>query len=442
MRRPISQLFFQQYKTQIRVWIAVGVLVVIGQVLFYVWRSQHHEALPELSFETKPTDIPLLTDFNPNDLDQKGWERLGFSLRQAQTIIKYKNVVGGTFVSKAQLAKCYAISPEKFETLAPYILLPETATTPIYSRKMPNQQGYRLKIHRSFNPNDYSEADWVKLGLSPKQAQSIIKYQHYLGGRFLSKAQLKACYTLSSEHYAQLEPYLLLPEQAPEEPRHQASSPQKSKIQYANFDPNALDQEGWQKLGFSEKQAAVIIKYKETKLKGRFKNLEEIKNCFVISEEKFLELQPYIQLSESEQTAQQKAPEPERPRLDFSKIDLNDISAEQLQIFGFSPKIAQRYVAFRSGLGGFVHKNQVLEIYGVEEGLARQLLEVAPLETAKIKKYRLTTAPEAWLKRHPYFKRYADRIIFYRITYTDEAKILKMLNPKPEDWAKMKLYLE
>ncbi len=36
---------------------------------------------------------------------------------------------------------------------------------------------------------------------------------------------------------------------------------QKPKIQYFEIDPNTLDVIGWQKLGFSEKQALVIVNY-------------------------------------------------------------------------------------------------------------------------------------------------------------------------------------
>src|SRR5690606_32844172 len=72
---------------------------------------------------------------------------------------------------------------------------------------------------------------------------------------------------------------------------------EKPKIQYANFDPNTTDFEGWKKLGFSEKQAMVIINYRDKNLRGSFKTLEEIEKCFVISPEKFSEMKPFIILN-------------------------------------------------------------------------------------------------------------------------------------------------
>ena len=59
--------------------------------------------------------------------------------------------------------------------------------------------------------------------------------------------------------------------------------------------------EGWKNLGFSEKQAQVILNYKERNLRGSFKNLEDIQKCFVISADKFLELKPWIKIKEQEQ---------------------------------------------------------------------------------------------------------------------------------------------
>jgi DNA uptake protein ComE-like DNA-binding protein len=46
-----------------------------------------------------------------------------------------------------------------------------------------------------------------------------------------------------------------------------------------------LNAEEWQQLGFSEKQANVIVNYRDKNLKGSFRSLEDIQNCFVISEE-------------------------------------------------------------------------------------------------------------------------------------------------------------
>ena len=62
----------------------------------------------------------------------------------------------------------------------------------------------------------------------------------------------------------------------------------KTDIQHSKlfkFDPNVLDQNGWEKLGFSEKQASSIIKYRSNY--GPFKKPEDVQKIYVISDKKY-----------------------------------------------------------------------------------------------------------------------------------------------------------
>ena len=212
------------------------------------------------------------------------------------------------------------------------------------------------------------------------------------------------------------------------------------------FDPNLLDLQGWIGLGFSEKQANVIMNYRNRILKGSFRSKDDIKNCFVISEQKFAELEPFINLNpenigkrNSSAASQGKI---SGPATDFTKVDLNEITAEQLVEFGFDERAARNYVSFRKKLGGFAVKNQVFESYDIDRELAQKLIDISPLNLSKVERYTLIEAPESWLKTHPYFRYSADKIIYYRLSNSDEKKIWKLVNAKPEYQAKMKLYLK
>jgi DNA uptake protein ComE-like DNA-binding protein len=211
------------------------------------------------------------------------------------------------------------------------------------------------------------------------------------------------------------------------------------------------DLEGWKKLGFSEKQAQVIVNYRDRNLKGSFKNLEDIQKCFVISAEKFEEIKPYIILNQetikltspNDQKKSGNLPEKsEESKTDFAKIDLNEITFKQLIEYGFDEKSASGFIGFRNKLGGFVNKEQILDIYNIDKIQAQRLIYVAPLTTDKVQKYSLMDAPESWLKNHPYFKYYADKIIYYRISFDNEKKFFKTMKIKPEAEEKMKLYLK
>lgn len=440
--------------------------LLAGIFYFDYGKKNKSEVDPTEKIEFANLEITDLQEFDPNNLDENGWKKLGFSEKQVATILKYKNIVGGEFTSKAQLKKCYSISEEKFNELEPYILLPENTKNSYESGKYrsfhnSNPRSFEkkeLKIPGKFNPDHCSTTDFVKMGFTEKQAHSILKYKQYLGGSFLSKEKFKDCFIISEENFRKMEPYLLLPEKTPEnyiaKTHYKSNSTDKEKFSYEKFDPNITDLEGWQKLGFSEKQAQVIVNYRDRNLKGSFKNLDEIARCFVISEEKFEELKPYIVLNPDnlKKNALQKtgnasfvsnsksenAPE---AKTDFAKTDLNQITFKQLLEFGFDEKSAGMILNYRKKLGGFVTRQQIVDTYDIDKELAQKLVAVARLDHSKVPKYTLVSAPEEWLKTHPYFKYSADKIIYYRISYPDDKKIWKFLKTKPEYEARMRLYL-
>ena len=431
-----ARLPFQMKRNQFIGLGILGLIILLVHLGIYYLKNQKEEkpVLVEIVDKTEQQNV-VLSEFNPNDLSAEEWQELGFSERQVKTILKYKDIVGGKFISKEQLAKCYAISPEKFAELEPFILLPKVKNE--FQKNTFRKR--ELNISGKFNPDFYTEKDWVKLGYSEKQAVAIIKYKNYLGGSFRSKEKFKECFIISDEDYLRLAPYLLLPEK--EEKKESLVS---NKIKYNYFDPNVLDLEGWKNLGFSEKQAQVILNYKERNLRGSFKNLEDIQKCFVISADKFLELKPWIKIKEQEQKSitEELSKPKEIHKTDFSKIDVNQITFKQLVEFGFDEKSAASFLGFRRKLGGFVDKKQILETYNISQDLAKKLIEITNLDAFKIQKHSLKDAPEDFLKNHLYFRRYGDKIIFFRITYPEEKEIFKKIKATPEEVAKMKLYLK
>ena len=442
------KLPYQIRKKQFYALTIFGGAILISHLAFNHFKANTESNFPKIEFSSTKDHEIILSEFDPNSLDEKQWIQLGFSEKQVKTILKYKNIVGGIFLSKEQLKKCYAISEEKFIELEPYILLPETSSkTEFYTKKYQNFEKKELKISGKFNPDFYSESDWQKMGFSEKQSAAIVKYKNYLGGSFISKEKFKECFIINDENYKKLHPYLILPEKTPENQleKNRNIAFEKPKIKYFEFNPNELNAEGWQKLGFSEKQAQVIVNYRDRNLKGSFKSLEDIEKCFVINAEKFNEMKPFIRLPTSE-IAEQKSntlnPKSSNIKTDFSKTNLNKITYAQLIEFGFDEKSAGSFIGFRNKLGGFVEEHQVLDTYNIDKNLAEKLIKVSPLENDYIQKYNLLDAPESWLKNHPYFRYYADKIMYLRVTFTNEKEIFKKLKAKPEDEAKMKLYLK
>ena len=410
--------------------LAFMVTLLTILLAYQKYTSREKEPFPDVKFITGSSNSVNLSDFDPNTLDKEQWQKLGFSEKQTATILKYKDIVGGKFMSKEQLKKCYAISDEKFSELESFILLPEIA-------EKGNSKGFNtfgkkeIIISGKFNPDRFSANDWLKMGFSEKQAEAILKYRNYLGGSFISKEKFKECFIISPENYIKLEPYLLLPAKTPESFQNSAKNNTVKKIQYRSFDPNQLDLEGWKAFGFSEKQAITIINYRDRNLRGSFKSLDDLQKCFVISAEKFQEMKPYIKLQEKQQE-----------KTDFSKTDLNTITFRQLIEFGLDERSAGSMIGFRKKLGGFINKQQILSTYNINQDLVQKLISIAPLNSSDVPRYSLVDAPEEWLKNHPYFKYSADKIIFYRISNPDDRKIWKLLKLKPEYEERMRLYVK
>lgn len=433
-----SQLVFSMRKKQIFGLFAFALLVCTLQVSLYVLkRNEIPKTASPVYFSTAPTNQELfLTEFDPNELSSSDWEKLGFSEKQAKTILKYKASLGGNFSTLEEIKKCFVISDKKFAELQPFIRLeninPNHATSKLANHAGPTTK--KLQISHQFNPNTFSENDWVRIGFSERQAESILKYKKFLGGQFSSKEEIKKCFVISEEAYQQLAHYLLLPETNARANVSFASTQATIKP----FDPNSNSKEDWMQLGFTEKQAQSILNYKAKVLKGSFKSVEDLKNCYVVSEEKYATLKNYIRIQKPENSSQIASAQ----ETDFSKVDINSITFKQLIEYGFDEKAAASLLGFRKKLGGFVTKNQVLETYNIDKELMSKLLAICQLDPTNIQKYDLVTAPEDWLKSHPYFKYSADKIIYYRTSFPDEKKIWKFLKLKPEYETRMKLYLK
>ncbi|MDE5437744.1 helix-hairpin-helix domain-containing protein [Elizabethkingia meningoseptica] len=357
----------------------------------------------------KDKKLSISGKFNPDLYTIQDWAKLGFSERQAESILKYKKYLGGSFLSKEKFRECFIISTDQYIQLEPFLLLP---------------QHKKAIAYKSFDPNQLTSQDWIKLGFSERQAESILKYKKYLGGSFQSKEKFRECFIISTDQYIQLEPFLLLPQH-------------KKAIAHKSFDPNQLTSQDWIKLGFSEKQAQGILNYKEKILKGRFKTLAEIQNCYMISPEKFEELKPFIRFAEPAIAATNN-----ETVIQVSEPELNTITFQQLRNYGFDEKAAASFLGFRKKLGGFVQKEQILETYNIDKNLAQKLILEAKLDTDKVHKIDILTADETTLKSHPYFRYYTDKIIFYRTSFPHKNDILKKLNAKSGDLEKMRWYLK
>ena len=200
--------------------------------------------------------------FDPNDISLDSLQLLGFSRKQAQTILNYRNK-GGKFRQKKDFAKMYVVDSAMYTSLAPYILLPDrypvksagegnlvpkraiSGTKPVKDGDLvpkraisgtkladdenlvPNssdsgtkpveEEVFGQKVERNrymCNLNTADSAALVRLyGIGGYYARKILQYRERLGGSFVSPRQLLEIDGFTQERYSRIEKSIFVREE-------------------------------------------------------------------------------------------------------------------------------------------------------------------------------------------------------------------------------------
>ena len=177
--------------------------------------------------------------FNPNTITEDSLQMLGFSQRQAASIIKYRTK-GGKFRVKRDFARMYVVDSAKYAVLEPFILLPdrlpgkrnvtnkpknvtngeenarivtEAADSVTKAHQAPAPQpapaskyGTRLpKENYVCNLNTADSAALVQLyGIGGYYARKILQYRERLGGSFVDTRQLLEIEGFTQERFEKI----------------------------------------------------------------------------------------------------------------------------------------------------------------------------------------------------------------------------------------------
>lgn len=97
-------------------------------------------------------------------------------------------------------------------------------------------------------------------------------------------------------------------------------------------------------------------------------------------------------------------------------IELNSADTAGLQsLYGIGPAFAGRIVKYRQRLGGFVRKEQLLEVYGMDSVRYAGITANITIDTSSVAKIDINSASVAELRQHPYLDYYQARaIVDYR----------------------------
>lgn len=171
-----------------------------------------------------------------------------------------------------------------------------------------------------------------------------------------------------------------------------------------SFDPNLIDASQWQQLGLSGKQAAAIINYRSKG--GRFRRPEDLKKMYTISGQLYKELAPYIHIGNTADSLPVKRYASSLyPKRILKIVELNSADTLELdEIKGVGPAFARRIFKYRKRLGGFVRKEQLLEVFGMDSLRYNEIKDQVAIDMTSVAKIDINTATYEMLKDNPYLK--------------------------------------
>jgi competence protein ComEA len=186
------------------------------------------------------------------------------------------------------------------------------------------------------------------------------------------------------------------------------------------FDPNNLPAEQWKQLGLSERQIS-IIKHFEAK-GGHFYKKDDLKKIYSITAEDYTRLEHYINIPGAEYTSNKLAV--------GEIVELNSAdSAKLTRIRGVGPAFAERIVEYRKRLGGFLDKEQLKEVYGIDTTKYNEIKSQISVNPAHITKIKINEVDFEGLRKFPYLtNKQTNAVIQYRKQHGDYRSLADMRN--------------
>jgi len=169
------------------------------------------------------------------------------------------------------------------------------------------------------------------------------------------------------------------------------------------FNPNHLPDDQWRKLGLSQKQIEVLKHYEDKG--GRFYKKSDVQKIYSITPDDYKRLAPYIQL-----------PDGATAIIDINHAD----SASLVTLKGIGPAYAMRIIRYRTKLGGFYSKEQLKEVFGIDEEHYLLIKDQLKINPSTIYKININKSTFDDLRRYPYLSyKQANAIIQYRSEHGD-----------------------
>lgn len=198
-----------------------------------------------------------------------------------------------------------------------------------------------------------------------------------------------------------------------------ALSKENKRVTLHSFDPNLADSIELLNLGLPNHVVRNIIKYRQKG--GRFSSPASLSRIYGLTEEKYMELKPYIKILQpvvrKSGTAEVSLPTDSVQHNELEKsfkypegtlVDANRADTTELKkIPGIGSGIAKGIVAYRKRLGGFCALEQLCEV----KYFTPELLRWFKLEDTEVRLLVINKDNLEILRKHPYLNFYQAKVI-------------------------------
>ncbi|MBK7887353.1 MAG: helix-hairpin-helix domain-containing protein [Bacteroidetes bacterium] len=215
---------------------------------------------------------PVLSVFDPNETDSAGFVDLGMSPKQAASLLRYRDRIGG-FKDKASVQKVKVLQPELFAQWEPFIKM-KNMEAPVIKQRT----GFLQKKKQELPILDLNRADTIALQDLPLigsgRARAIVNYRERLGG-YISVEQMMEVKAIPDSVYEAILPYLKV-----------VSGP------YRKLDINHLSADSLRHPYMNKQLARMIVSYREQH--GVFKTYQDLSKLPLVNAEILSKLAPYL----------------------------------------------------------------------------------------------------------------------------------------------------
>lgn len=207
-----------------------------------------------------------------------------------------------------------------------------------------------------FDPNSLPRAGWRQLGLPERTISTILNYLEK-GGKFRTKEDLKKIYGIRPEQYDILEDYIRIGSDGEVyAKKEKLTFPSQGARLYQAVDLNSADTVALIALpGIGSKLASRIIAFRE-KL-GGFYDVEQVREVYGLADSAFQKCRQYMYVDLSE----------------LSKININDVSLEELKKHPYLRTLAPAIISYRHEHGAFASVEELQKIFLINEAVLKKI---------------------------------------------------------------------